>query len=67
MTNIIEGIQEECRRVREQLLPAYADIGPAGAFGSLMLKQSVARGEAAIASGDAVEMVRALEDLRGCQ
>lgn len=65
MSNLIEAIQQECTRVREAI-PHYEAIGPAGAFGAMMLKQSVQRGESAIASGDAVAMVKALADLKGC-
>lgn len=65
MSNLIEAIQKECQRVRETI-PHYEAIGPAGAFGAMMLKQSVKRGEAAIASDDMVEMVKALAELKGC-
>jgi hypothetical protein len=66
MENVIEGIQAECNRVRE-LLPQYEAIGPAGRFGLLMLQADIAEGGAAIASGDVVRMVRALDALRGCE
>ncbi len=65
--NIIEAIQAQCRRVRENLLPAYAEIGPAGHFDAAVLKLAVQEGEAAIASGDAVRMVQALKRLEDCE
>ena len=66
-TNIIEGIQAECRRVREQLVPAYEEIGPVGAFGKAMILAAVQEGEAAIASGDTIRMMQALVALRECE
>jgi hypothetical protein len=65
-TNVIEGIQAECKRVRE-LIPHYEAIGPVGIFGKTMLNAAIQEGEAAIASGDVVRMIRALTALRDCQ
>ena len=65
--NLIEGIQEQCRRVREDLLPAYVELGPVGTFGATMLKLAVTEGEAAIASGDTIRMLAAYKDLEGCE
>lgn len=65
--NLIEGIQEQCKRVRDELLPLYEELGPVGAFGAAMLKQAVTEGEAAIASGDVVRMLAAYKELEGCE
>lgn len=56
MSNLIEGIQKECNRLRE-CVKMYESIGPAGMIGAAMIKADIQRGEAAIASGDVVEMV----------
>lgn len=56
MSNLIEGIQKECNRLREAA-KMYDEIGPAGMFGAAMLRQDIARGEAAIANGDIIDMV----------
>lgn len=64
--NVIEGIQAQCNRCRE-LIKQYEEIGPAGAFGKLMIQQDITEGEAAIASGDVVRMIRAYEALEGCK
>jgi hypothetical protein len=66
MANLIEAIQVECNRVRE-LLPYYEELGPVGAFGAAALKAAVKAGETSIASGDIVQMVRALDSLRACE
>lgn len=64
--NLIEAIQAECNRVRE-ILPHYYAIGQAGSFGAFMLQSAVTEGDASIASGDVVRMVKALDVLRGCE
>ena len=64
--NLIEGIQDECNRCRE-LLEAYAAIGPAGQFGSIVIRAAIKEGEAAIASNDVVRCVAAYKSLQDCQ
>jgi hypothetical protein len=66
MKNVIEGIQEQCTRCRK-LVTEYEAIGPAGLFGKTMIEADIREGEAAIASGDVVRMVKALMDLQGCK
>ena len=61
--NLVEGIQEEMKRCRE-LREIYDDIGPAGAFGKMVIDQSLDEAEAALASGDVVRMLRAHADLK---
>ena len=64
--NIIEGIQDECNRCRE-LLKQYAEIGPVGAFGAMMIQKDIEEGEAAIASGDPIRCIAAFKALQGCK
>ena len=63
VSNVIEAIQN---RVSE-LLRRYDDLGPVGVFAATMLRADVERADAAIASGDIVAMLRALEALKGCE
>ena len=63
MANLVEAIQEKCNEIRDVLLPAYDDIGVAGAFGAAMLRLQIKESEDAIASGEVVRMVQALHDL----
>lgn len=65
--NIIEGIQQQCNRVRDELLTAYESIGPVGNFGKAMLKLAIQEGEDSIASGDVVRMVAAYKSLEDCE
>jgi hypothetical protein len=65
--NLIEELQAEVRRVRDEVIPAYRAIGAAGRFGLILLEHSAKQGEAAIAEMDTVGMVKALAELRGCE
>lgn len=67
MANLVEGIQQQCNRVRDELIPMYEEIGPAGIFGKIMLQAAIREGEAAIASGDVVQMVAAYKSLEDCK
>jgi hypothetical protein len=62
VTNIIEGIQTQCNRCRV-IVGHYEQLGPVGVFGKVMIERDIAEGEAAIASGDVVRMVRAYKAL----
>lgn len=62
-----EALPAEMARVRDELIPAYQSIGPAGAFGLLMLRQALDRAAKAMAEGDVVAMLRAYQELKECQ
>lgn len=64
MANLVEAIQEQCNRLRESVLPEYDKI-PTGVFAATLMRESIKRAEKAIASGDAVECIAALKELRG--
>jgi hypothetical protein len=64
MANLVEAIQERCNFIRENVIPKYDRIGPAGHIGKMLLKQEVAAAEGVIAMGDVVEMVKTLQSLR---
>ena len=51
----------------EELLVAYAGIGPAGAFGLAVIKAKLAEAHRATAEQDVVAMLRAYEALRECK
>ena len=40
------------------------EIGPAGAFGAMFIRASLKRATEALASGDVILMIQALEDLK---
>jgi hypothetical protein len=58
-----DALPREQARVR-RLLEQYIAIGPAGAFGAAMMRQSLARAEQAAISGDVIAMLQAHEDLK---
>ena len=63
MTNLIEGIQQECNRCRE-LLKEYEAIGTPGIFGATMIKLAIAKAEKSIADGDVVAELVAFKELQ---
>jgi hypothetical protein len=52
--------------VRE-VLGEYKKIGPAGAFGAMMIEQTLKRADEAAMSGDVVAMLRAYEEMKGIE
>lgn len=60
-----DDLPKEIERCQE-LLVAYAEIGPVGNFGAAMIKQDISRAVKALASGDVVEMIQSYEALKGC-
>ena len=63
MANIIEGIQEECDRVRK-VMEIYKTV-PMGHLAASLMAESIKQAERAIASGDTVGMVLIYKDLKG--
>jgi hypothetical protein len=51
-------------RVRDEVLPAYLAIGPAGAFGAAMIRADLDEAARALAEGDVVAMIRVYQALR---
>ncbi len=60
-----EGLPRHITRVRDEVLPAYLDIGPSGAFALAMMRHSLDAASRAMIEGDVVAMLRAYEDLKG--
>jgi hypothetical protein len=60
--NLVQGIQEQIER-NQEILKLYEAIGPAGAFGALMIRNAIQKGKDALGSGDVVEMLAAYKDL----
>ena len=61
--SLAEAFPKEQARVRE-ILGHYKDIGPAGAFGAMLIEQDLAAADRAVASGDVVAMLRAFAALK---
>jgi hypothetical protein len=61
--NLIEGLLEEMNRVRE-IIKIYEEVGDAGKFAIAFMNLSIKKAEAAMATGDVVEMLRIYQELK---
>jgi hypothetical protein len=52
-------------RVRDEVIPAYIDIGPNGAFALSMMRVALDNAAKSMAAGDVVGMIAAYQDLKG--
>lgn len=66
MASVGEDFPKQQARARE-LLQQYRSIGPAGAFGALMIEQAIQRADQAAISGDVVAIVRSYEELKNLE
>lgn len=62
--NLFSALHAELARVRALL--RLKAIGPTTMFRGLVFIEAIHAGEAALQSGDPVDLVRAIERLRGC-
>jgi hypothetical protein len=60
-----EALPLEMARVRDEVMPAYIQIGPAGAIALAMMRASLDAAAKAMIEGDVVGMIHAYEDLKG--
>lgn len=58
-----EALTEEMARVREEVLPAYEEIGPAGMFAETMMRRALAKADRALAADDAGAMLECWREL----
>jgi len=63
MASLAEELPKEMARVRE-VLGHYKQIGPSGMFGAAFIEQDLRAADAAVMSGDVVDMLRAYEALK---
>jgi len=66
-TNLTLGdaLPREMARVRDQVMPAYLEIGAPGLFALSMMRVDLDRAAKAMAEGDTIEMLRVYEELKG--
>lgn len=60
-----DALPREIARVRDKVLPAYLEIGPAGAFAASLMRADLDRASKAMIEGDIVAMVQVYESLKG--
>lgn len=58
------ALPKEMTRVRDELIPMYQSIGPAGGFAIAMMRQELDVATKALAEGDVVAMVRSYKALK---
>lgn len=63
---LADAFQAEQSRCRE-LLEAYIEIGPAGWFGRVILKDLLNRADAAVMNGDVVLMLQIYGEMKECR
>lgn len=59
-----EALPLEVARVRDEVLPAYLDIGTPGAFAVAMMRKDLDAASKAMIEGDTVEMIRVYQSLK---
>lgn len=59
------ALPEEMARVRDEVIPSYVEIGPAGIFAVTWMRQALDDAATALAEGDTVAMLRVYETLKG--
>lgn len=59
-----DALPDEIARVTG-LIPIYASCGPVANIALALMRASLDRATRALASGDAIEMLQCLEDLKG--
>ena len=64
MTTIGKDLPKQMARVRDEILPHYLAIGPAGMFGAAMIRRDLDAAAKAMAEGDTVEMIRVYQSLK---
>lgn len=60
-----EALPREMARVRDEVMPAYLAIGPAGTIALTLMRADLDRATKALAEGDTIEMIRVFESLKG--
>jgi hypothetical protein len=65
VTTLGDELPRQIARVRDEVMPRYLEIGPAGAFALHMMRADLDRASRAMIGGDVVEMLRVYEALKG--
>ena len=59
------ALPAEMKRVRDEVMPVYLAIGPAGEMALAMMRANLDAATKALAEGDVIEMLRVYESLKG--
>lgn len=64
MTTLGDDLPKQMARIRDELMPMYQEIGPAGGFALAMMRNALDRAAVAMAEGDVVKMMHAYQELK---
>ena len=64
MDTLGDALPREMARVRDEIMPAYIECGPSGAFALMFMRQDLDAAAKAMAEGDTVEMIRVYQKLK---
>jgi hypothetical protein len=59
-----EALPKEMARIRDVMIPRYMEIGDAGKFALMFMRQNLDAATKALAEGDVIAMIRAYEELK---
>jgi hypothetical protein len=59
-----EALPEEMTRVRDEVLPVYMAIGPAGVIAATMMRHDLDTAAKALAEGDVIAMLKVYQSLK---
>ena len=62
-----DDLPKQMARVRDELIPQYQSIGPAGGFAIEMMRRSLDRAAMAMAEGDLPAMIAVYQELKSYQ
>lgn len=61
------ALPKEMARVRDEIMPRYREIGPAGAPALALMRANLDEAARAMAEGDVVAMLRVYQSLKGTE
>ena len=64
METLGDALPKEMARVRDELMPQYQSIGPAGGFALALMRASLDGAAKAMAAGDLPAMIRYYNELK---
>lgn len=64
MDTLGDALPREMARVRDEVMPRYQEIGPAGGFAIAMMRRDLDAAAKAMAEGDVAGMMTAYESLK---
>jgi hypothetical protein len=65
LSSLADALLAEMTRVRDEVMPAYVEIGPAGGFALTLMRRDLDEAARALAEGDAIACLRLHQSLKG--